>query len=93
MPACSVSQPALCPMTSTMKTLPCEVAVVCMQSITWLAISTALEKPKVMSVFHISLSIVLGSVMTLSPSSERRLAVLCVPFPPKMIRQSSFSLL
>ena len=37
-----LSQPTLCPMTSTMNTRPWEVAVVWMQSMTWVAMSTAL---------------------------------------------------
>ena len=66
-PACRVSQPTLWPMTSTMNTRPWEVAVVWMQSMTLVAISTALWKPKVMSVPHRSLSMVLGRVTTLQP--------------------------
>ena len=47
-------------MTSTMNTRPWEVAVVWMQSMTLVAISTALWKPKVTSVPQMSLSMVLG---------------------------------
>ena len=67
MPALSVSQPTLCPMTSTMNTRPCEAAVVWMRSMASVATSTALRKPKVMSVPQRSLSIVLGRVTTLQP--------------------------
>ncbi len=88
-PAWSVSHPTLCPITSTINTLPCDAAVVWIQSIALVAIFTALWKPNVISVPHISLSIVFGSVTTLHPSSLRRLAVLCVPFPPRITRQSS----
>ena len=63
-PAYSVSQPALCPMTSTMNTRECENAVEWMESMTVVAISTADWKPNVISVPHRSLSIVLGSVTT-----------------------------
>ena len=77
-------------MTSTMNTRPWEVAVVWMQSMTLVAISTALWKPKVTSVPQMSLSMVLGRWMTLRPSSRRRLAVFWVPLPPKITRQSSF---
>ncbi len=56
------------------------------------ATSTALVKPNVMSVPQVSLSMVLGSAMTLRPSCERRLAVLVEPLPPNMNRQSSPSL-
>ena len=80
-------------MTSTMNTRPWEAAVVWMQSMAAVAMSTALWKPKVMSVPQISLSMVLGRVTTFSPSSRSRLAVLWVPLPPRMTRQSSPSAL
>ena len=35
---------------------------------------------------------VFGRVMIFRPSSLRRLAVLCVPFPPRITRQFKFSL-
>ena len=41
MPALRVSQPTLCPMTSTMNTLPWDAAVVCMLSMAAVAMSTA----------------------------------------------------
>ena len=41
-PACKVSQPTLCPITSTIKTLPWEAAVVWIQSMALVATSTAL---------------------------------------------------
>ena len=41
---------------------------------------------------QISLSMVLGRWMILSPSSLRRLAVFCVPLPPRITRQSRSSL-
>ena len=89
MPACSVSQPVLCPISSTINTRLCDAAVVCIQSMVFVAISTADWKPKLTSVPTRSLSIVLGSVTTLSPSLYKRLAVLCVPLPPNITRQSS----
>ena len=49
-PAYSVSQPTLWPITSTMNTRLWEAAVVWMQSMASVAISTALWKPKVISV-------------------------------------------
>ncbi len=56
------------------------------------ATSTALWNPKVISVPHRSLSMVLGSVITFRPSSRSILAVLWVPFPPRITRQSRLSL-
>ena len=91
-PALRVRYPTLCPITSTMKMRPWLDAVVWIQSMQSVAILTALWKPKVISVPYRSLSIVLGSVITLRPSSLKRLAVLCVPLPPKITRQSSLSL-
>ena len=79
-------------MISTMKTRPCELAVVWIWSIAVVAMSTADWKPKVMSVPHRSLSMVFGSVMTFRPSSDRRFAVFVDPLPPSMTRQSSCSL-
>ena len=43
-----------------------------------------------MSVPQRSLSMVLGRVTTLTPSARRRFAVLWVPLPPRITRQSSF---
>ena len=65
-------------------------AVVCTRSMASVAISMAEWKPKVTSVPKMSLSMVLGRPMIFSPSSERRLAVLWVPLPPRHRRQSSF---
>ena len=62
-----------------------------MASITAVAVSRADWKPKVMSVPHTSLSMVLGSVTTLTPCWLRRLAVLWVPLPPRITRQSNRS--
>ena len=89
MPACSVSQPALWPMISTMNTREWEKAVEWMESMTSEAMFTADWKPKVSSVPHRSLSMVLGSVTTFTPFSRSRFAVLCVPLPPRMTRQSN----
>ena len=91
-PACNVTCPTLCPMTSIMNTLLWEVAVVWMRSIVSVAMSTALWNPNVISVPHKSLSIVFGRPITFNPSSRSRLAVFCVPFPPRMTRQSRLSL-
>ena len=88
MPACSVSQPALWPMTSTINTRLCENAVEWMESMTCTAISIADWKPNVICVPQRSLSMVLGSVTTFTPCSLSRFAVLCVPLPPRMTRQS-----
>ena len=85
-----VSQPALLPMSSMTMQRPWLAAVVWMRSITSVAMSTAVWKPKVTSVPQISLSMVLGKPMTFSPSSASMFAVLCVPFPPSVTRQSSF---
>ena len=90
MPEYSVSQPALLPMISMTMQRPWLAAVVWMRSMTSVAMSTAVWKPKVTSVPQMSLSIVLGRPMTCSPSSESRFAVLCVPLPPRQTRQSSF---
>ena len=49
-PAYSVSQPTLCPITSTINTRLWDAAVVWMQSIASVAILIALWKPKVTSV-------------------------------------------
>lgn len=89
-PEYSVSQPALLPMISTTMQRPCDAAVVWMRSMTSVAMSIAVWKPNVKSVPYRSLSIVLGRPMTFSPSLERRFAVLCVPLPPRVTRQSSF---
>ena len=88
MPACSVSQPALCPMISTINTRLCENAVEWMESMTSTAMFMADWKPNVTCVPHRSLSMVFGSVTTGMPCSESRFAVLCVPLPPRMTRQS-----
>ena len=82
-------QPTLCPMISITNTRPWLLAVVWMSSMHLVAISTALVNPKVMSVPHVSLSMVFGRAMTFSPSRLRRLAVLVDPLPPSMNRQSS----
>ena len=89
MPALRVSQPALWPMTSTMNTRLWEAAVVWMQSMTSVARPMADWKPKVVSVPHRSLSMVLGRPMTFSPSSLRRLAVFWLPLPPSTTSPSS----
>ena len=75
-------------MISITKTRPWLLAVVWMSSMHLVAISTALVKPKVMSVPHVSLSMVLGSAITFRPSCAKRLAVLVEPLPPSMNRQS-----
>ena len=92
MPAFSGSQPTLWPMISTMNTRPWDAAVVWMQSMASVAMSTALWKPKVMSVPQRSLSMVLGRVTMFRPCSRSRFAVLWVPLPPRITRQSSCSL-
>ncbi len=79
-------------MISTMKMRPWEAAVVWIMSMQSVAMSTADWKPKVMSVPHRSLSMVLGRVTTFRPCSLSRLAVLWVPLPPRITRQSSWSL-
>ena len=89
MPAYRVSHPALCPMVSTIKTRLCENAVEWMESMTLVAMLTADSKPKVRSVPQRSLSMVLGRVTTLTPCSDSRFAVLCVPLPPRITRQSN----
>ena len=88
-PAYRGIQPTLWPMISITKTRPWLEAVVWMSSMQRVATSMALVKPKVMSVPQVSLSMVLGSAMTLSPSSRKRLAVLVEPLPPNTNRQSS----
>ena len=88
-PAYSVSQPALLPISSTTMQRLWLPAVVCTRSMTSVAMSTAEWKPKVTSVPQMSLSMVLGRPMTFSPSSARRLAVLCVPLPPRHSTHSS----
>jgi len=90
MPDCSVSQPALLPISSTTITRPWLSAVVCSRSITSVAMSQAVLKPKVTSVPQMSLSMVLGRPITFSPSSDSSFAVLWVPLPPSATRQSSF---
>ena len=91
MPAYRVSHPALWPMTSTMNTREWEKAVEWMESMTDTAMSMADWKPKVISVPHRSLSMVLGRVTTLTPCWLRRLAVLWVPLPPRITRQSNLA--
>ena len=91
-PAYSGIHPTLCPMISITKTRPWLDAVVWMSSMNLVAISRAEWKPKVSSVPHVSLSMVLGRAITLRPSLERRLAVLVDPLPPSTHRQSSLSL-
>ena len=83
----------MCPISSTIKTLLCDAAVVCIQSIAFVAISTADWNPKLISVSARSLSIVFGRVRTFSPFSLKRLAVLCEPLPPRTTRQSRYNFL
>ena len=89
MPDCSVSQPALLPMTSTSMMREWLRVVVSMRSKASVTTSTAVRNPNVTSVPKMSLSMVLGTPMTLQPSIESSAAVLCVPAPPSVNRQSS----
>ena len=76
-------------MTSTRMVLPWLYAVACISRTHFAATSAAVSNPKVNSVPQMSLSMVLGSPMTLQPSAESMAAVLCVPAPPNVTRQSS----
>ena len=89
MPAPSASQPALWPMISTTMTRWCECAVECSRSTASVAIPSAVEKPKLVSVCAMSLSIVFGRWMTFSPACESRFAFFAVPPPPMQTMASS----
>ena len=89
MPEPSASHPALWPMISAMITRWCECAVECRRSIASVAMPSAVEKPKLVSVCAMSLSMVLGRWMTLRPACISRLAFLAVPPPPMHTSASS----
>ena len=65
----------------------CDSAVVCRRSIASVAICTAVWKPKVTSVPARSLSIVLGTPTTGTPSAASRAATPSVSSPPMGIRR------
>ena len=68
-------------------------AVLWTRSMASVAISVAVAKPKLVSVPQMSLSIVLGMVITFSPAFCSRIAFLALPPPPITISPSrrSFS--
>src|SRR5437763_225625 len=69
-------------------TRSCDSAVVCRRSMASVAICTAVWNPKVTSVADRSLSIVLGTPTTDSPSPPRRWATPSVSSPPMAMRAS-----
>ena len=69
MPECRAIQPACRPITSTTRTRWWDSAVVCSRSMASVAMFTAVSKPKVKSVASRSLSMVLGTPTTRTPSS------------------------
>ncbi len=81
-PACVAIQPAWRPMTSTTMTRLCDSAVEWSRSIASVAICTAVSKPNVTSVPSRSLSIVLGTPTTGTPSWLSRPATPSVSSPP-----------
>ena len=66
-----------------------ELAVECSRSIASVAIDTAESNPNDTSVPHTSLSMVFGIPTTLTPISDSRAVVFCVPLPPIQTMQSS----
>ena len=88
MPAQVAMWPAWRPMTSTTITRSCDSAVVCRRSMASTQICTAVSKPKVTSVADRSLSIVLGTPTTATPSPCSRLATPSVSSPPMATRAS-----
>ena len=74
--------PAWRPMTSTTMTRSCDSAVVCSRSMASTHTWTAVSNPKVSSVADRSLSMVLGTPTTATPSAARRAATPSVSSPP-----------
>ena len=91
MPEYKAIQPDLCPITSITITRLCELAVECNRSMASVATLTAESNPKVVSVPHTSLSIVLGIETTLIPNPIILAAVSIVPLPPIHTTQSSLN--
>jgi hypothetical protein len=76
-------------MTSITITRWCDEAVVVRRSIASETIDTAVSKPNVVSVADRSLSIVLGTPTTGTPSPPRRCAMCIEPSPPTTASASS----
>ena len=89
MPDHTAMWPAWRPMTSTTITRWCEADVVWSRSMASVAICTAVSNPKVISVALRSLSMVLGTPTTATPSSNRRWATPSVSSPPMATRAST----
>lgn len=82
MAAYTAIQPALRPITSTTITRSCDWAVECRRSSASVTTCTAVSNPKVRSVPTMSLSIVLGTPTTGSPSracTSRVISIVCSP--------------
>jgi hypothetical protein len=88
-PARTAMCPALRPITSTTITRSWASAVVCSRSIAAVQMCTAVSKPNVISVAAMSLSIVFGTPMQLTPSSCRSRAAPSEPSPPITMNPSS----
>ena len=88
MPAQVAMWPAWRPITSTTITRSWLSAVVCRRSMASTQIWTAVSKPNVSSVADRSLSMVLGTPTTGTPSAARRLATPRVSSPPMATRAS-----
>ncbi len=88
MPDHTAMCPAWRPMTSQTITRWWDSAVVCSRSMASVAICTAVSKPKVISVALRSLSMVLGTPTTGTPSAASLSATPSVSSPPMAIRAS-----